>query len=213
MVFMTCSGVCMTFPSDTMKDISLHLLDILENSATAGATSVMVHLTWLGTWLNLEIADNGPGFPDSVKADPTDPFLTTRTDRSIGLGLALLRAAAEQTGGRLELGAAAGGGVLLRASFDFSHIDAKPLGPLEDAFVAAMLAWPKLDMSVRVGPGRQEMLNTREVKEQLGTVNIGNTQVQVYLRQLLRQELAPLYDWEATRSLNTGIPNKERQQA
>jgi hypothetical protein len=199
--------------SHFMKDLSLHLLDILENSAKAGATAVMVHVTWRGPWLHLEIADNGPGFPDGVKADPTDPFLTTRTDRSIGLGLALLRAAAEQTGGRLELGAAPGGGVLLRASFDFSHCDAKPLGPLEDALSAAMLAWPKLDLFVRVGPDRREVLNTQKVKEQLGTVDIGNTQVQVFLHQLFRQELAPLYDWAATLSLNTGNPNKERHQA
>src|SRR5271157_548165 len=150
-----------------MKDLSLHLLDILENSANAGATEVTVDVTWCGTWLYLEIADNGPGFPDSVKADPTDPFLTTRTDQSVGLGLALLRAAAEQTGGQLELGIAPAGGVLLRTGFDFGHIDARPLGPVEDAFCAAMLAWPKLDLFVRIGPDRREMLNTQEVKEQL----------------------------------------------
>jgi hypothetical protein len=127
--------------------------------------------------------------------------------------LALLRAAAEQTGGQLELGEAQYGGVLLRASFDFSHFDAKPLGPLEDALCAAMLAWPKLDLFVRVGPDCREMLNTQEVKEQLGTVDLGSTQVQVFLHQLLRQELAPLYDWAATHSLSTGSPNKERYQA
>ncbi len=194
-----------------MKDLSLHLLDILENSARAGATAVMVHMTWRGTWLHLEIADNGPGFPDSVKADPTDPFLTTRTDRSIGLGLSLLRAAAEQTGGRLELGVAREGGVLLRAGFDLSHCDAKPLGPLEDAFCTAMAAWPDLDLFVRAGPDRREVLNTQEVKRQLGAVDIGNTQVQVFLHQLLRQELAPLYDWAATLSLQARNPEKERQ--
>ena len=193
-----------------MKDLSLHLLDILENSATAGATEVMVHVTWRGTWLHLEIADNGPGFPDSIKPDPTDPFLTTRTDRSVGLGLALLRAAAEQAGGRLELDVAPGGGVLLRAGFDLSNCDAKPLGPLEDALSTAMLAWPELDLSVRVGPDRREMLDTKKVKEQLGTVDIGNTQVQVFLHQHLCQELTTLYDWAASHSLTTGIPHKER---
>jgi len=189
-----------------MKDLSLHLLDILENSAKAGATEVAIRLAWGKEWLDLEIADNGPGFPDSVKADPTDPFRTTRTERKVGLGLALLRAAAEQTGGSLELGTAKEGGVWLRARFQFNHLDAKPLGRLEDALNAAMLAWPKLNLSVRIGPDREEVLNTKEIKAQLGDVEIGNSQVQVFLYQLLRQELAPLYEWAAALSLNTGKP-------
>jgi hypothetical protein len=196
-----------------MKDLSLHLLDTLENSAKAGATVATLTVTWGGTWLHLEITDNGPGLPQSVKAHPTDPFVTTRTDRGIGLGLALLQAAAEQTGGQLELGVAPEGGVLLRAAFDFSHCDAQPLGPLEDALTAAMLAWPELDLSVRVGPDLREVLNTRKIKEQLGTVAIGNTRVQVFLRRLLCRELAPLYHWAATLSLDTGELKKERYQA
>ena len=189
-----------------MRDLAQHLLDILENSVKAGASRVEVLFRPDGSWLTVEIADNGPGFPDSVKADPTDPFRTTRTERKVGLGLALLRAAAEQTGGSLELGTAREGGVWLRARFYFNNLDAKPLGPLEDALNAAMLAWPKLNLSVRIGPDREEVLNTKEIKAQLGDVEIGNSQVQVFLHQLLRQELAPLYEWAAALSLNTGKP-------
>jgi hypothetical protein len=196
-----------------LKDLSLHLLDILENSAKAGATAATLKMTWGGTWLHLEMTDNGPGLPESVKVHPTDPFVTTRTDRSIGLGLALLQAAAEQTGGHLGLGVALEGGVLLHAAFDCGHCDAQPLGPLEDALTAAMLAWPELDLSVRVGPELREVLNTQDIKEQLGTVDMGNTRVQVFLHRLLRRELAPLYDWAATLSLNAGELKKERHQA
>ena len=196
-----------------MKDLSLHVLDILENAARAGATAAAVNVSWLGTWLHLDIGDNGPGFPDAVKADPANPFQTTRTDRTVGLGLALLQAAAVRTGGRLELGTSPEGGARISARFDFSHFDAQPLGPLEDALCAAMLAWPSLDLSVRVGQDLREALNTRDVREVLGGIDIGNTRVQVFLHRLLRQELAPVREWADAVSLERGNPNRERCQA
>jgi len=192
-----------------VKDLSHHLLDILENSAAAGATAASIHASWRGTWLDLEISDNGPGFPARVRHDPTDPFATTRTDRPIGLGLALLRATAEKTGGRLEPGTGPSGGVLLRASVNLGHPDAQPLGEVEDALCAAMLSWPALDLEVCIGPDRREVLDTRAVKGQLDGVEIGNPRVQGFLRRLLRSELAPLYDWAAAIPWNgSGSPGK-----
>jgi len=188
-----------------VKDLSHHLLDILENSATAGATAACIRASWRGAWLDLEITDNGPGFPARVRADPTDAFATTRTDRPAGLGLTLLRAAAEKTGGGLEPGGLAGSGVLLRATFDLSHPDAQPLGELEDALCAAMLSWPGLELEVRIGPDHREVLDTRAVKERLDGVEIGNPRVQSFLRQLLKEELAPLYDWAAAIPWNGGV--------
>jgi len=188
-----------------VKDLSHHLLDILENSAAAGATAVSIWASWRGAWLDLEISDNGPGFPACVRQDPTDPFATTRTDRPAGLGLALLRAAAEKTGGWLEAGGLAGGGILLRGSFDLGHPDAQPLGEMEDALCAAMLSWPGLDLSVRIGPDQRHVLDTRAVKERLDGVEIGNPRVQSFLRRLLKEELAPLYDWAAAIPWNGGV--------
>jgi len=188
-----------------VKDLSHHLLDILENSASAGATAACVRASWRGTCLDLEISDNGPGFPARVRDDPTDPFATTRTDRPVGLGLSLLRASAEKTGGGLEFGSDPAGGIRLRASLDLGHPDAQPLGEVEDALCAAMLSWPELDLEVRIGPDQREVLDTRVVKEQLDGVQIGAAQVQVFLRGLLRAELAPLYEWAATVPWNGGV--------
>ena len=175
-----------------MKDISAHVLDIIENSARAGATAVAIRVTWRDVWLTLEISDNGPGLPASVRADPTDPYRTTRMDRNVGLGLALLRSAAERTGGRLDIDDSPRG-VSLRASFDVSSIDAQPFGPLEDALCASMLAWPGLDLFVQAG--RAVVLDTREIRRDLDGVEIGNTRVQAFLHRFLRDELAPFYGW------------------
>ncbi|HEY9595647.1 MAG TPA: ATP-binding protein [Spirochaetia bacterium] len=186
-----------------MKDISAHVLDIMENSAKAGATAVTVRVTWRDAWLTLEISDNGPGLPASVREDPTDPYRTTRADRNVGLGLALLRSAAERTGGSLDVEDPARGAIL-RVTFDVSHVDAQPLGPLEDALCAAMLAWPRLDLLVLVGS--RVVLDTKEVRIDLDGVEVGNPRVQAFLHRQLREELAPLYEWLAARGPRAETP-------
>ena len=178
-----------------MKDLSLHLLDILENSAKAGARRVEISLVPAGNWLELKIRDDGPGLPAAVRDEPTDPFRTTRAHRPIGLGLPLLRAAAEQTGGCLDIAEPAAGGVALSATFNFGHIDAKPMGRIEEALMAAMLAWPAMDLVVKLGAEGREILNTDELRDTLEGVPLGDPGVQRYLRGQLAEELDPLYAW------------------
>ena len=178
-----------------MKDLSLHLLDILENSAKAGATRVEVTLTPAGTWLTLDVSDNGPGLAPEIGGDPSDPFRTTRQDRNVGLGLALLRAAAEQTAGRFEIRNGSHGGVRLHAAVNLAHIDAKPLGDLPAAFTAAVLAWPDLDLVVRLGPEGRDMLNTVEVKEELDGVSLAHPVLQRFLHKQLEEAVQELAAW------------------
>lgn len=173
-----------------MKDWSLHVLDILENSAKAGATRVAVVFALDGPRFRFEIRDNGPGFPEAVRPDPTDPFRTSRTERRVGLGLSLLRTAAERTGGSLVVEEAAGGGVRVRTVVDLSHIDAQPLGSLAETLVAAVLAWPALDMLVSVGEPPREMLDTAKVKAELDGLPIGHPEVIGFLRRQMDEALA-----------------------
>ena len=74
-----------------MKDLSLHILDIVENSVKAGAKTVTLEFSWHDTVFSFSISDDGPGFPKGVKEDPSDPFRTTRKERKVGLGLAMLK--------------------------------------------------------------------------------------------------------------------------
>jgi hypothetical protein len=178
-----------------MRDLSLHLLDIIENSAKAGAPRVVVDFVFEGVWLTVQVTDNGPGLAPSVKDDPSDPFRTTRRERKVGLGLALLRQAAEATGGRMEVRSPDSGGVSVTATFDLSHLDARPLGDLATAFLTVLLAWPQMDLVVRVGPNGEEILDSGAVRRELGDVTIGHPKVQAFLREQVSEGLRPLIAW------------------
>ena len=190
-----------------MKDLSLHLLDILENSAKAGAAHAELEISWSGTWLAVSISDDGPGLPPEISEDPTDPFRTTRRDRPAGLGLSLLRTAAEQTGGTLRIESTPGAGTRLEVRVDLNHVDAKPLGDVTDALLAAAAAWPELSLTVRLSaPERREVLDTATVKAELDGVPLGHPEVQRFLRTILREEFADLTAW-ADAAMLGGAPD------
>ncbi len=178
-----------------MKDISLHLLDILENSSKAGGTAVQIDFDWQGTLLKMTIADDGPGFPESVRTNPTDPYSTTRTTRNVGFGLAFLQEAAEQTGRHIFLGKSDAGGVLIIAEFDFSHPDAKPIGLIEEAMMSAIAAWPHMDWIVRCNGS--VILDTKEIRKEIEGVPMQSPEILRFLCESMREDLKSLYDWAA----------------
>ena len=128
-----------------MKDIADHLFDILENSIKAGATEVKIILGIKDNLFFCKIEDNGMGIKDK---DVTDPFVTSRKTRKVGLGLPLLKRAAENTGGFLKIYNQEKEGVILELKIDISHIDAKPFGDMAKAFLDAIYSWPKVDFDI-----------------------------------------------------------------
>ena len=121
-----------------MKELSLHLLDIAQNSLAAGARHVALGVEEADGEITLTVADDGRGMSPELLARVTDPFTTTRTTRKVGLGLPLLRLAAEQTGGTLAVESREGVGTTVTAVFHAGHIDCPPLGDL--AATVALLA-------------------------------------------------------------------------
>jgi signal transduction histidine kinase len=88
-----------------MKDLALHILDILQNSVTAGATLIELEINEIPTkdTYSVKFTDNGKGMDAAMVQQVTDPFFTTRTTRKVGLGLPLLKQNAEQSGGWLSI--------------------------------------------------------------------------------------------------------------
>lgn len=118
----------------------MHVLDLLENARNAGAKRVTVEVVERteADLLEITVTDDGPGLPVGAGEVAFDSFYTTRTTRRVGLGLPLLRAAAQRAGGDATV-ASAPGRTIVRASFELSNIDRAPLGDIVGTLVAFML--------------------------------------------------------------------------
>ncbi len=114
-----------------MEDLSLHIMDIVENSITGGAANVVIRAFEQNGRLVISIVDDGVGMsPDQIRR-ASDPFYTTKPGKKYGLGLALFKQAAEQTGGSFSIDGAENGGTEVRAEFIADHPDMQPVGDLE----------------------------------------------------------------------------------
>ena len=73
-----------------MKELSLNILDVAENSVKAGASLTQILIEEQGDLLTLTFKDDGCGMSEEVVRSVIDPFYTTRTTRKVGLGVPLL---------------------------------------------------------------------------------------------------------------------------
>lgn len=174
-----------------MEDLSLHILDIAENAITAGARTLTIRVTEdvPGDSLSLEIEDDGKGMSSEAVARAHDPFYTTRTERRVGLGLAFLREAAAAANGSLEIRSAPGSGTTVKATFQHSHIDRKPLGSMAETIVALVAARADIDVHYthRRG-GRTVVLDTKEIRRQLADIPLNSADVLRFIRNYVNQE-------------------------
>ena len=108
-----------------MRELSLHILDLIENAVSAGASRIAVQITQETQWdlMRIVVEDNGPGL--RVPAEQAlDPFYTTKKGKKTGLGLSLFRFRIEQTGGELILDRSTLGGLAVRRDVWLSRVRA-----------------------------------------------------------------------------------------
>lgn len=180
-----------------MKEIALHILDIAQNSISAGASCVDIEIMEAPDKdeLIIVIEDNGRGMTREMVDRVSDPYYTSRTTRKVGMGIPLFKHNAEQAGGSLEIISEAGTGTRLTARFCRSHMDCPPIGDI--AGVVSMLAGanPGLDFKYRHNIGKSEyVFDTKEVKEVLEEVPLSEPTVIRYMKEMIRENLADLSD-------------------
>lgn len=174
-----------------MKELSLHLLDVAQNSVTAGAGHIDLSLEESEQRdCYLVIADDGKGMAPEFLAHVTDPFTTTRTTRKVGMGLPLLRMAAEQTGGWLEIESQVGVGTIVTALFRAGHIDCPPMGDLPSTVALLIQGAPDVEWTYRhTTPKGSFALDTRQLRAVLGSdVPLSEPSVTQWIREYLQEQ-------------------------
>jgi len=173
-----------------MKELSLHILDLVQNSLRAEATCVTISVTDSVSQdrLGITIEDNGLGMDAELLAKVTEPFVTTRTTREMGMGIPLFQMAAEQTGGALTLDSTPGKGTTLQCVFVRSHIDIPPLGDMVETLITLVQGAPDIDFIYRYETDTQTLLfDTREIREILEDVPLNEPDVLHWIRGHLQE--------------------------
>lgn len=162
-----------------MKELSLNILDIVQNSIRAKADEISIEIneSLIDDLYQIIIKDNGSGIPEGIIRNITDPFVTTRTRRRMGLGLSLLKYHAELTGGGLEIKSEVGKGTEVTTNFSFRHIDRQPLGDIVSIIVILMASNPDINFiyNHRTDDGEYRF-SSKETKEflEVDTLNERN---------------------------------------
>ncbi len=179
-----------------MRELSLNILDIAQNSISAGAPLITIEVNenTVQHTLLIGVYDNGKGMSEEQVKSVIDPFFTTRTTRKVGMGIPLFKMAAEQTGGKLEIKSQLGVGTEVRAYFKTDSVDFTPLGDV--AATIQMLITMNTDRDFiykHVVNEKEFVCDTREIKEILGDVPLDTYEVSQWLKDFITENTEVLY--------------------
>lgn len=163
-----------------MEDLSLHILDIAENCITAEADRIEIKIVedTRANVLTVEVNDNGRGMSRELLENATDPFYTTRTTRKVGLGIPLLAQSARESNGDISVQSKIGEGTSIKATFQYDHIDRRPLGDIGQTMIILIMSNPDIDFIFEhTVNDREYSLNTADIKKDLDGVPINNPEV------------------------------------
>ena len=178
-----------------MREIALHLLDIVQNSVTAGAAHVDIRFDLdRDGMLCMSVKDDGRGMSPELLERVRSPFVTTRTTRKVGLGIPLLMQNAMQSGGDLSLDSELGKGTVLTARFQTASIDCLPLGDLGSTMATLIMGSPdKPEFSLCCTSPQGEMqFSTEEIRPVLGGVSLAEPDVIQWIQESIREEVEPI---------------------
>ncbi len=178
-----------------MRELSLNILDIAENSLRAGASLTKICIMETDGMLTLTVEDNGCGMSEQALSSVTDPFYTTGIGKSVGLGIPLLKFAAEKTGGNIEISSVPDNennkahGTTVKAVFYKNHIDCTPLGDIISTLITLIQGHPSVDfLFVHRLKDRQVKLDTRELRGVLENISLDNYEVLAWIRENLEEQ-------------------------
>lgn len=178
-----------------MKELSLNILDIAMNSVRAGAKNVGIKIDETDKSLVFTVSDDGKGMSEEFLKRASDPFCTTRTTRNVGMGLPLLKLAAQQTGGDTEIKSISedddrvNHGTVIKAFFYKNTVDFTPLGDIVSTVVTLIQGSPDIHWTFKHKTGGGDVsLDTAELENVLGDVPLDTPDVLVWIKEYLTEQ-------------------------
>ncbi len=173
-----------------MEDLAMHLIEILMNSVHAAATKIYV------TFFNSEkndkieiiVEDNGKGMDEEKAKSVSDPFVTSRKTRKIGMGLAFLKGLCEMCNGSYTLESGVGIGTMVTANIQKSHIDVPPLGDIGEMSMAVIQANEDIDYKLHYVTDNGEFLfDTEIIKKELDGISLIEPEILLWIKDYINQ--------------------------
>jgi anti-sigma regulatory factor (Ser/Thr protein kinase) len=178
-----------------MKDLSMHIMDIFQNSIGADASVISLDIVedTKENFLLIKITDNGKGMTPGMAEQATDPFFTTRSTRRVGLGLPLLKQNAERTGGSFELKSIEGKGTLVEANFKLDHLDRPVLGDVPGTFVLTATANPDIEFTYCHTKDKNTYhISTPEIRQALGDIPLNDPLAYRFVVEMINENLSEI---------------------
>lgn len=179
-----------------MRELADNILDIAQNSISAGAKLVEIEISvsHREDAVELVFRDDGCGMSEELVRAVTDPFTTTRKTRKVGLGLPLLKMTAEATGGDFAIESQVGRGTTVRARFGLSHIDRPPMGDTAGTLFTLVLMNPNIDFRfVYAYDEKSFEFDTREIRETVAPIPLDHPEIAAWIKACLNQEITELH--------------------
>lgn len=180
-----------------MRDLSMHVLDIAQNSIKAKAKLVTVSFVDDGCGkLTFSVRDDGCGMSEDFLARVTDPFTTSRTTRKVGLGIPMLKQSAEMCGGAFGIESEVGVGTYIHASFDTRNIDCIPMGDICDSLLTLVVLNPREPefLFQATSPTAEAVFDTRQLRAVLGDVALNEPDVIAWMKESIEEEFKPILE-------------------
>lgn len=179
-----------------MQDLSLHLLDLAENSIRAEAKKIHIELHEVPSknQLIIQLVDDGKGMEEEMVRRVVHPFVTTRKTRRVGLGLPLFYQNCVGAGGSLQIQSKLKEGTQIKAVMQYDHIDRLPIGDIASTLVTIIQGSPLTELIyTHIYESKRFVLNTYELKQILGTVAINEPEIIQWLKEYIKEQIAHLY--------------------
>lgn len=171
-----------------MRELSLHILDLVENSIQAGARKIGIAIdeTHLDTHIKITVTDNGRGIDPDMLEVISNPFVTSRTTRRVGLGISLFKAASQRCDGEFFIQSKKDKGTTVSATFAIDHLDRAPLGDMGATITNLIAGYPDIGIKYHHTLYEDSLtMDTAELAEGLDTMELNNPAILSRIKEMI----------------------------